>query len=63
MPRTVNVRRCRLEVVAGVDAGEAFELATPTIIFGRAGADVSLSDPKISGLHCELRLQADGYRL
>ncbi|MGE3458614.1 MAG: sigma 54-interacting transcriptional regulator [Kofleriaceae bacterium] len=63
MPRTVNVRRCRLEVVAGVDAGKAFELATPTIIFGRAGADVSLSDPKISGLHCELRLQADGYRL
>ena len=63
LPRTVNVRRCRLEVVAGVDAGKVIELAQPTIMIGRAGADLNLSDPKVSGLHCELRLQADGYRL
>jgi len=29
LPRTVNVRRCRLEVVAGVDAGKVIELAQP----------------------------------
>jgi DNA-binding NtrC family response regulator len=63
LPRTVNVRRCRLEVVAGVDAGKVVELASPTILFGRAGADVNLTDPKVSSLHCELRLQPDGYRL
>src|SRR4051812_34837640 len=63
LPRTVNVRRCRLEVVAGVDAGKVIELAQPTIMIGRAGADVVLNDPKVSGLHCELRLQADGYRI
>jgi transcriptional regulator with AAA-type ATPase domain len=63
LPRTVNVRRCRLEVVAGVDAGKVIELAQPAIMLGRAGADLNLNDPKVSGLHCELRLQADGYRL
>jgi len=30
---------------------------------GRTGADLTINDPKVSGLHCELRLQADGYRL
>ena len=63
LPRTVNVRRCRLEVVAGADAGKVIELAQPTIMIGRAGADLNLNDPKVSGLHCELRLQADGYRI
>ncbi|MBC7460554.1 MAG: sigma 54-interacting transcriptional regulator, partial [Thermoleophilia bacterium] len=63
LPRTVNVRRCRLEVVAGPDVGKVIELATPTIMIGRTGADLNLTDPKVSSLHCELRLQADGYRV
>jgi two-component system response regulator GlrR len=63
LPRTVNVRRCRLEVVAGPDAGKRIELAQPTIMIGRAGADLTINDPKVSGLHCELRLQPDGYRI
>ncbi len=63
LPRTVNVRRCRLEVVAGVDAGKIIELAQPTIMLGRNGADLNLNDPKVSGLHAELKLCADGYRL
>ena len=63
LPRTVNVRRCRLEVVAGPDAGKIIELAQPTIMIGRTGADLNLSDPKVSALHAELRLQADGYRI
>jgi len=63
LPRTVNVRRCRLEVVAGADVGKIVELAQPSIMIGRTGADLTVNDPKVSGLHCELRLQADGYRL
>jgi len=63
LPRTVNVRRCRLEVVAGVDQGKVIELASQTIQIGRVGADLNLTDGKVSGLHCELRLQAEGYRL
>ncbi|HWU86716.1 MAG TPA: sigma 54-interacting transcriptional regulator [Kofleriaceae bacterium] len=63
LPRTVNVRRCRLEVVAGPDVGKVVELAQPTIMIGRTGADLNLTDPKVSGLHAELRLQADGYRV
>jgi transcriptional regulator with AAA-type ATPase domain len=63
LPRTVNVRRCRLEVVAGAEVGKRVELAQPSIMIGRTGADLTINDPKVSGLHCELRLQADGYRL
>jgi DNA-binding NtrC family response regulator len=63
LPRTVNVRRCRLEVVAGPDVGKRIELAQASIMIGRTGADLTINDPKVSGLHCELRLQADGYRI
>jgi hypothetical protein len=63
LPRTVNVRRCRLEVVAGVDQGKVIELAAQTIQIGRVGADLNLTDGKVSGLHCELELAAEGYRL
>jgi two-component system, NtrC family, response regulator GlrR len=63
MPRTVNVRRCRLNVVAGVDQGKIVELAAQTIQIGRTGADLNLADGKVSGLHCELRLTPEGYRL
>jgi DNA-binding NtrC family response regulator len=63
LPRTVNVRRCRLEVVAGVDQGKVVEIAQPSIQIGRIGADLNLTDGKVSGLHCELKLQPEGYRL
>jgi two-component system, NtrC family, response regulator GlrR len=62
-PTTVNVRRCRLEVIAGVDKGKVLELATPTIQLGRAGSDFELTDGKVSALHCELKLSPEGYRL
>src|SRR4026208_1280587 len=63
LPRTVNVRRCRLEVVAGVDQGKIVEIAAQSIQTGRVGADLNLADGKVSGLHCELKLQPEGYRL
>lgn len=63
LPRTVNVRRCRLEVIAGVDQGKVIELASPQIQIGRLGADLNLADGKVSSLHCELRLTPEGYRL
>ena len=44
LPRTVNVRRCRLEVVAGPDAGKHIELAQPSLMIGRTGADLNLTD-------------------
>ena len=63
LPRTVNVRRCRLSVVAGADTGKTIELGLPQIQIGRAGADLNLTDSKVSGLHCELKLMPEGYRL
>ncbi|MEZ4359631.1 MAG: sigma 54-interacting transcriptional regulator [Kofleriaceae bacterium] len=57
------VRRCRLEVVAGPDLGLTAELAQPTIVVGRGSADFNLTDPKVSGLHAEIRLMPEGYRV
>ena len=60
----VRVRRCRLAVVSGPDAGAVKDLEVPVIRIGaRRGNDIQLSDSKVSGLHCEIRLDQRGYRL
>jgi transcriptional regulator with AAA-type ATPase domain len=63
LPRSVNIRRVRLEVVAGPDLGKSVELAQSAIVIGRTGGDFVLTDPKVSSMHAEIRLQAEGYRL
>jgi len=63
VPQSINVRRCRLEVVSGPGAGASIELAQPTILIGRKGADLTIDDPSLSRLHAELCLEAGGYRL
>ncbi len=60
----LRLRRCRIEVTAGPDAGLIRDLEAPVIRVGaRRGNDVQLSDAKVSGLHCEIRLDDRGYRL
>ncbi|MBN1774436.1 MAG: sigma 54-dependent Fis family transcriptional regulator, partial [Deltaproteobacteria bacterium] len=59
----LHVRKCRLEVVAGPDAGQVLVAESPAILLGRIGADLLLTDRKVSALHAEIRLTADGYRL
>jgi DNA-binding NtrC family response regulator len=60
----VRVRRCRVEVVAGPDAGLKRDIEANVIRIGaRRGNDVVLSDTQVSGLHCEIRLDERGYRL
>jgi DNA-binding NtrC family response regulator len=60
----LRVRRCRLEVLAGPDAGLVRDIEAPTIRIGaRRGNDLQLSDSKVSGIHCEIRLEDRGYRL
>jgi DNA-binding NtrC family response regulator len=60
----VRVRRCRVEVVAGPDAGLKRDIEAPVIRIGaRRGNDVQLSDSQVSGIHCEIRLDERGYRL
>ncbi len=58
------VRRCRLQVLSGPDAGEPKDYETSVLRIGaRRGCDLELSDTKVSGLHCEIRLDERGYRL
>jgi two-component system, NtrC family, response regulator GlrR len=61
---SLRLRRCRIEVTAGPDAGLVRDIETPVIRVGaRRGNDVQLTDAKVSGLHCEIRLDDRGYRL
>ncbi len=59
----MRVRKCRLEVVAGPDAGVSRTFAAPTIQIGRTGADLALTDRRVSALHAEIRIEDEGYRL
>jgi DNA-binding NtrC family response regulator len=62
--RGARLRRCRVEVVAGPDAGLVRDIESSNIRIGaRRGNDVQLTDTKVSGLHCEIRLDDRGYRL
>jgi transcriptional regulator with GAF, ATPase, and Fis domain len=61
---SLRVRRCRLTVVSGPDAGLARDFEAAVIRVGaRAGADLQLQDAKVSRTHFEIRLDAQGYRL
>jgi transcriptional regulator with GAF, ATPase, and Fis domain len=63
-PSAVRLRRCRVEVIAGPDAGLIRDIEATVIRIGaRRGNDVQLTDAKVSGLHCEIRLDERGYRL
>jgi DNA-binding NtrC family response regulator len=60
---SLHVRKCRLEVVSGPDAGLKRVVGASTILIGRAGTDLVLGDRKVSALHAEIRLEDGGYRL
>ncbi len=61
---SARLRRCRVEVVSGADAGLVRDIEASVIRIGaRRGNDVQLTDSKVSGLHCEIRLDDRGYRL
>ena len=58
-PRALDVRRAVLTVVAGRDAGRRHEFDGRVRLGARQLADVVLTDPKISGLHCEITAGAE----
>jgi DNA-binding NtrC family response regulator len=61
---SARLRRCRVEVTSGPDAGLIRDIEASVIRIGaRRGNDVQLTDSKVSGLHCEIRLDDRGYRL
>jgi len=52
----------RLVCKAGPHSGEIWELVKESITIGRdANCDVSLNDPKISRVHCEIHLTGDEF--
>jgi DNA-binding NtrC family response regulator len=63
-PSRLRIRRCRLTVVAGPDLGLTRDFEAHVIRVGaRRGADLVLTDGKVSRTHFEIRLDAQGYRV
>ncbi|MGE0792374.1 MAG: sigma 54-interacting transcriptional regulator [Sandaracinaceae bacterium] len=60
--RALHVREVKLVVLDGPDAGVSRVFGKTSILVGRRGGDLELSDKKVSALHLELRLDAHGYR-
>jgi DNA-binding NtrC family response regulator len=61
---SARLRRVRIEVTSGPDAGLVRDIEASVIRIGaRRGNDVQLTDSKVSGLHAEIRLDDRGYRL
>jgi len=62
--RRLEVRRCRLAVVAGPSSGASAEVDAPVIrVGGRTGCDLVVDDPQVSGYHFEIELDEVGYLL
>jgi len=63
-PSRLRIRRCRLTVVAGPDTGLARDFEAHVIRVGaQRGADLMLTDGKVSRTHFEILLDAHGYRV
>src|SRR5688500_4981728 len=62
--RSIQIRRCRLQVLSGADKGAQVEVESTWIRVGaEAGCDLVLSDRLVSGHHFEILLDEAGYRL
>jgi DNA-binding NtrC family response regulator len=60
----LQVRRCHLSVLSGVDAGRTVEVETTLMRVGaRQSCDLALTDQRVSGYHFEIQLDEIGYRL
>jgi len=53
-PATLARRRVSLQVVAGPDSGKRFDFDERARIGTRRMAELVLTDPRVSGLHCEI---------
>jgi DNA-binding NtrC family response regulator len=63
-PSGLRIRRIRLTVVAGPDVGLSRTFEAHVIRVGaQRGADLALTDGKVSRTHFEIRLDAQGYRV
>ncbi len=60
----MQIRRCRLTVLSGADAGLVVEIESTLMRVGaRSSCDLVLNDSRVSGFHFEIRLDEGGYRL
>jgi len=62
--RSMQIRRCRLQVLNGPDKGAQVEVESTWVRVGaQTGCDLVLSDRLVSGHHFEILLDEAGYRL
>ena len=63
-PTVRHLRKGKLVIASGPDAGKEFELTKPRVSGGRSIInDIPLTDKAVSGTHFEIVSEDDGYRL
>jgi transcriptional regulator with PAS, ATPase and Fis domain len=63
-PEAFRVRAATIEIAAGPDAGRSARIARPTFVVGSGqGADLRLTDPKVSREHLRLSLTESGVEI
>jgi len=59
-----RLRKARVVVISGPDAGKSFDLTKPQVTGGRSIInEIQLSDKAVSGAHFEIAGEDEGYRL
>ena len=56
-------KKFSLAAISGPDSGKTFPIEKPRVVIGRAGADVSLSDPEISRNHAAVEFEEEQITL
>lgn len=67
-PKAANLKlpsgkKFSLAAISGPDSGKTFPIEKPRVVIGRAGADVSLSDPEISRNHAAVEFEEEQITL
>lgn len=56
-------RKFSLAIISGPDSGKTYPVEKPRVVIGRAGADISLSDPEISRNHAAVEFEEEQVTL
>lgn len=56
-------KKFSLAIISGPDSGKTYSVEKPRVVIGRAGADISLSDPEISRNHAAVEFEEEQITL
>ena len=57
------LREGYVTVLRKISTGQEYPVTGPTVTLGRTGADIKLSDPEVSRVHCRIKVFGDRFVL